>query len=95
MASTLAEALSLGILKCERRTGPNTRSTMTMEVPPEATYVLIAVITTVAIYYAVALARRLPLPPGPKSKLISGNAHQLPSNEPWKTFAEWSARFGE
>ncbi|THU75795.1 cytochrome P450, partial [Dendrothele bispora CBS 962.96] len=37
---------------------------------------------------------RLPLPPGPPSKLFSGNVHQIPRNEPWKTYAQWSKIFG-
>ncbi|KAF9486127.1 cytochrome P450 [Pholiota conissans] len=33
------------------------------------------------------------LPPGPKGTFFSGVQHQLPKNEPWKKYAEWSKEF--
>ncbi|GJJ15124.1 hypothetical protein Clacol_009399 [Clathrus columnatus] len=35
-----------------------------------------------------------PLPPGPKPKFITGNLHQLPKTERWKTYKEWSNTYG-
>ncbi|KIM82350.1 hypothetical protein PILCRDRAFT_8150 [Piloderma croceum F 1598] len=35
-----------------------------------------------------------PLPPGPPGKLISGNLHQLPKNESWRTYAKWAETYG-
>jgi hypothetical protein len=36
-----------------------------------------------------------PLPPGPPGKLISGNLHQLPKNESWRTYAKWAETYGQ
>ncbi|KAG7097523.1 hypothetical protein E1B28_004866 [Marasmius oreades] len=37
---------------------------------------------------------KLPLPPGPPQKWISGNLQQLPKFQPWFTYAEWSKVYG-
>ncbi|KZT21317.1 cytochrome P450 [Neolentinus lepideus HHB14362 ss-1] len=47
---------------------------------------------TFLLYYYV-LRRRLPLPPGPSPKLISGNVHQLPRQKAWETFAAWAKSY--
>ncbi|KAH9933809.1 cytochrome P450 [Fomitopsis serialis] len=39
-------------------------------------------------------SRRGHLPPGPPPKLWSGNVHQLPTGEPWLTYARWSQTYG-
>ena len=41
------------------------------------------------------LRNRLPLPPGPPRKLFTGNFHQLPTTETWKTYAEWGKTYGK
>ncbi|PPR01292.1 hypothetical protein CVT24_006367 [Panaeolus cyanescens] len=33
-------------------------------------------------------------PPGPKPRLISGNAYDIPTEKPWLGFANWSEKFG-
>ena len=38
---------------------------------------------------------RLPLAPGPPRKLFTGNFHQLPTTETWKTYAEWGKTHGK
>ena len=38
---------------------------------------------------------RLPLPPGPPRKLLTGNFNQLPTRENWKTYAEWGKSYGK
>ncbi|OCH93087.1 CyP450 monooxygenase [Obba rivulosa] len=37
----------------------------------------------------------LPLPPGPKSLPIVGNIQDVPATHPWKTYAEWSQKYGD
>ncbi|KAJ7701790.1 cytochrome P450 [Mycena rosella] len=39
-------------------------------------------------------AKRLPLPPGPPPRLLTGNVHQLPKSEPWLRYAEWAKEYG-
>ncbi|KZT01777.1 cytochrome P450 [Laetiporus sulphureus 93-53] len=41
-----------------------------------------------------SLVSRLPLPPGPKARFISGNVHQLPASHPWLRYTEWSKQHG-
>ncbi|KAF7342026.1 Cytochrome P450 [Mycena venus] len=38
--------------------------------------------------------QRLPLPPGPPRKFITGNLHQLPTSQPWLKYAEWAKEYG-
>ncbi|KAF8897940.1 cytochrome P450 [Infundibulicybe gibba] len=38
--------------------------------------------------------RKLPFPPGPKAKILSGNSHQMPKKEPWLVFTAWSKIYG-
>ena len=45
--------------------------------------------------YFVQQKSYLPLPPGPKGSLITGNLHQLPKVNAWKTYMQWSRHFGE
>ena len=35
------------------------------------------------------------LPPGPKGLPIIGNALEIPSSMPWKTFRDWAATYGK
>ncbi|THH18493.1 hypothetical protein EW146_g2521 [Bondarzewia mesenterica] len=37
----------------------------------------------------------LPYPPGPKGRLILGNALEMPVQRPWLKFAEWSREYGD
>lgn len=53
-----------------------------------------AILATAAYWYLSKSARRLRLPPGPKPRLLFGNLYQLPSTEPWLTYADWAKAFG-
>lgn len=60
-------------------------------------YFVSAAFLGLAIVFAVARFRikpRHPLPPGPVPKLLTGNAHQLPTKEPWRTYADWAEKYG-
>ncbi|OCH92626.1 CyP450 monooxygenase [Obba rivulosa] len=39
--------------------------------------------------------RQLPLPPGPKPWPLIGNALDVPSTFPWKTYAQWRQKYGD
>jgi hypothetical protein len=52
-----------------------------------------AILAAVTYWYLSRL--RLRLPPGPKPRLLFGNLHQLPSTEPWLTYADWAKAFGK
>lgn len=54
-----------------------------------------AILAAVAYWYLSRSLRRLRLPPGPKPRLLFGNLHQLPSTEPWLTYAHWAKAFGK
>ena len=54
-----------------------------------------AILATVTYWYFSRPLRRLRLPPGPKPRLLFGNLHQLPSTEPWLTYADWAKAFGK
>lgn len=38
--------------------------------------------------------QRLPLPPGPRPLPFIGNALDMPQEFPWKTFREWTNKYG-
>ncbi|KAF8874362.1 cytochrome P450 [Infundibulicybe gibba] len=54
----------------------------------------LAFITILALFIRSKYNRRLPFPPGPKAKILSGNVHQMPGKEPWLVFAAWSKIYG-
>ncbi|KAJ7031601.1 cytochrome P450 [Mycena alexandri] len=39
-------------------------------------------------------SKQLPLPPGPPTRFLIGNLHQLPEKEPWLQYAEWAKEHG-
>ncbi|KAF9461984.1 cytochrome P450 [Collybia nuda] len=51
-------------------------------------------VALVFLYHRSTIAKKLPLPPGPKPRFFSGNGHQLPSLKPWLTYASWSKVYG-
>ncbi|OCH91434.1 CyP450 monooxygenase [Obba rivulosa] len=40
-------------------------------------------------------SRNIPLPPGPKRLPLWGNAFNIPTMIPWKTYAEWTQQYGD
>ncbi|KAJ8590794.1 cytochrome P450 [Rhizopogon salebrosus TDB-379] len=55
------------------------------------------VVIFVAAFTVYCYSRRrskLPLPPGPPSKFLTGNTHQLPKQEPWRTYNTWAETYG-
>ncbi|KAF8079095.1 cytochrome P450 [Lyophyllum atratum] len=41
-----------------------------------------------------SLSTRLPYPPGPQPRWISGNSHDLPTTQPWLTYSRWAKQYG-
>jgi hypothetical protein len=59
------------------------------------TYIVGSAVLALLVFFAHRLAyRKLPLPPGPPAKFISGNVHQVPKSEPWRTYAKWLETYG-
>ncbi|KAL0581129.1 hypothetical protein V5O48_000918 [Marasmius crinis-equi] len=48
----------------------------------------------IALFAYKKTKERMPLPPGPPHKLISGNLHQLQRTEPWEGYMKWGAIYG-
>ncbi|KAH8704129.1 putative cytochrome P450 [Talaromyces proteolyticus] len=60
-----------------------------------ATYVtIVGLLIGVYIVTRRKLASSLPLPPGPKPMPIIGNIHQAPKSHGWRTYREWSKKYG-
>ncbi|PFH49414.1 hypothetical protein AMATHDRAFT_63274 [Amanita thiersii Skay4041] len=57
----------------------------------QTAYAVIALVLGVLLYSSFTVG---PVPPGPPPKIISGNAHQLPKSEYWKTYRQWSLNYG-
>ncbi|EED83433.1 predicted protein [Postia placenta Mad-698-R] len=55
--------------------------------------VSLSVLCLVVVIFKTS-SKRPPLPPGPKAKFWTGNAHQLPTTEPWLTYAVLSQMHG-
>lgn len=66
--------------------------TQLMDMPHQVVCVLLATIALI-IYRHTIRRKTLPLPPGPKERLVSGHVHQLPRTEPYKAYKEWSTQF--
>lgn len=58
-----------------------------------STACILLLLITIGFCIIFTYLGRQPLPPGPKGKVFSGNIHQLPRIDPWKTFAGWSQQF--
>ena len=58
-----------------------------------ASAVLLAL--ALAAYRYDLKAKTISLPPGPECKLFSGNGHQLPRAEAYRTYKSWSDQLGQ
>ncbi|KAF7292813.1 Cytochrome P450 [Mycena indigotica] len=46
------------------------------------------------VLWRVLRPKRLPLPPGPPKRFLTGNLHQLPKTKQWLTYADWAKTYG-
>ena len=57
--------------------------------------VVVVVVALAVIAYGMLSSRRYPpLPPQPKSSLVTGNLRQMPREGLWATFSQWSKELG-
>ncbi|KAH8112914.1 cytochrome P450 [Phellopilus nigrolimitatus] len=56
-------------------------------------FVLTLAVACVCIYFWLRNLQRRD-PPGPVGLLLTGNAHQTPKQEPWRTYAQWGREYG-
>ncbi|KAF9527201.1 putative monooxygenase [Crepidotus variabilis] len=49
----------------------------------------------VILYQSLSARRKDKLPPGPRGLPFIGNAHQVPKQTPWLTFADWAKQYGD
>ncbi|KAG5722533.1 O-methylsterigmatocystin oxidoreductase [Termitomyces sp. T112] len=57
-------------------------------------YVALAVSTSLLIKWWYAPSSRPPYPPGPPTKLLSGNFGELPTTLPWLKYTDWAKQYG-
>ncbi|KAJ7595334.1 cytochrome P450 [Mycena floridula] len=65
---------------------------------PESTSAILLLVLLLAAVWLLSLRRsrsKLPLPPGPTGSWLFGIKDQLPTSEPWKTYAQWGNHFEE
>ncbi|KAF9522935.1 cytochrome P450 [Crepidotus variabilis] len=56
---------------------------------------LVLVLGAIGLYYYIAKKQsRVRLPPGPKGLPIIGNVADVPTEQEWKTYAEWGRKWG-
>ena len=56
-------------------------------------YFILLLLLISIVYQALCRRTKLPLPPGPVGSFITGIKNDLPSSEPWKTYATWSGDY--
>ncbi|KAG1742778.1 uncharacterized protein EDB91DRAFT_297782 [Suillus paluster] len=56
--------------------------------------IIVLFVIAFAVYFYSCRRSRLPLPPGPRPKFFTGNAHQLPKQESWRMYATWAEIYG-
>ncbi|EIM80787.1 cytochrome P450 [Stereum hirsutum FP-91666 SS1] len=61
---------------------------------PSYWLLLAPILVLLTVLYSTGSAGSRPLPPGPPTKFFSGNVHQIPRTEPWKTYTEWAKIYG-
>jgi hypothetical protein len=66
-----------------------------MALEPQTQVIAIVVITlAAAAVWGGFKGRKLPMPPGPPQRFVMGNAHQMPKEQPWRVFQQWSLQYG-
>ncbi|KDR73159.1 hypothetical protein GALMADRAFT_722618 [Galerina marginata CBS 339.88] len=66
-----------------------------MDYLPRSALTAATVCGGVLFFYALSLARRKRLPPGPRRLPVIGNVHQMPVETPWLAFSEWGKTYGD
>ena len=67
-----------------------------MDVTFQRVYVAVVIIILTSILVAlISSGRRRRLPPGPRGWPLIGNIFDIPEVHAWKTFANWSKRWGK
>jgi len=59
-----------------------------------STVIIVIFIAAFTVYCYSRRRSKLPLPPGPPSKFLTGNKHQLPKQEPWRAYGTWAETYG-
>lgn len=57
-------------------------------------YLLVIIFVGILFKRWIVTSATLPYPPGPKPRLITGNARDLPTVYPWLTYSRWAKQYG-
>jgi len=66
-----------------------------MEATSQNAALAAVVLGGVVLYSGLGFLRKSRLPPGPTPLPIIGNAHQMPTGNPWLAFSEMGKKYGE
>ncbi|KAH6916318.1 O-methylsterigmatocystin oxidoreductase [Coprinopsis sp. MPI-PUGE-AT-0042] len=56
---------------------------------------LLSIFVAVQVWRLIKGRTRAPLPPGPRGLPFIGNVLQIPTQEPWKVYKEWTKQYGD
>lgn len=65
-----------------------------LKLKENGTWLAAGLLIVSAVAMKVSSRGKLPTPPGPLGLPIVGNIFQMPSEEPWKVYAEWAKQYG-
>ncbi|KAI0027839.1 cytochrome P450 [Vararia minispora EC-137] len=63
-----------------------------IDIPPLS--LVLSALLVVVLAYGVRLSLQPPFPPGPASRFFTGNIHQIPRQDTWKTYLKWAKQYG-